>query len=100
MNNLIIFPIIFFFLNTSPKLQLEKSIWECCGYTNSNAISFFQDDSLNTIFLIKQRWHTAILFHTEDVDSTIIPEIKYFKGSELIDVGWGDEAFYQYSDFD
>jgi uncharacterized protein (TIGR02117 family) len=100
MNNLIIFPIIFFFLNTSPKLQLEKSIWECCGYTNSNAISFLQDDSLNTIFLIKQRWHTAILFQTEDVDSTIIPEIKYFKGAELIDIGWGDEAFYQYPDFD
>jgi uncharacterized protein (TIGR02117 family) len=100
MNNLIIFPIIFFFLNTSPKLKVEKSIWECCGYTNSNAISFLQDDSLNTIFLIKQRWHTAILFHNEDVESTILPEIKYFPGAELIDIGWGDEAFYQYPDFD
>jgi uncharacterized protein (TIGR02117 family) len=110
MNNLIIFPIIFFFINTSPKLQVEKSIWECCGFSTTAAKEFFQDDSLYTIYLIKQRWHTAIVFHTEDVsaiggsasggDSTILPEGKYFKGTELIDIGWGDEAFYQYPDFD
>ena len=26
--------------------------------------------------------------------------MKYFRKAELIDIGWGDEAFYQYSDFD
>ena len=57
-------------------------------------------DSLHTIYLIKQRWHTAIVFHTENMDSTIIPEVKHFRGAELIDIGWGDEAFYQYPDFD
>jgi|WetSurMetagenome_2_1015567.scaffolds.fasta_scaffold03452_8 uncharacterized protein (TIGR02117 family) len=110
MNNIIIFPIIFFFLNTSPKLQIEKSIWECCGFSNAAATEFFQDDSLYTIYLIKQRWHTAIVFHTEDISAIsgsasggvtlILPEVKYFSGSELIDIGWGDEAFYQYPDFD
>jgi len=87
-------------LNTSPKLQGEKSIWECCGFSEDAAKQFFQDDSLNTIYLIKQRWHTAIVFYTEDLDSTIIPEVKYFSDTELIDIGWGDEAFYQYPDFD
>jgi uncharacterized protein (TIGR02117 family) len=100
MNNIIIFPIIFFFLNTSPKLQVEKSIWECCGFSNDAAMLFLQDDSLHTIYLIKQRWHTAIVFHKEDVDITILPEVKYFSGVELIDIGWGDEAFYQHPDFD
>jgi uncharacterized protein (TIGR02117 family) len=100
MNNIVIFPVIFFFLNTSPRLEVEKSIWECCGFSNAAAKKFLQDDSLYTIYLIKQRWHTAIVFHTEDVDSTILPESKYFVGSELIDIGWGDEAFYQYPDFD
>ena len=100
MNNIVIFPIIFFFLHTSPKLQVEKSIWECCGFSTAAAKEFLQDDSLHTIYLIKQRWHTAIVFHTEDVDTTILPEVKYFKGAELIDIGWGDEAFYQHPDFD
>lgn len=87
MNNLVIFPVIFFFLHTSPKLQVDE-------------ISLVPDNSLHTIYLIKQRWHTAVVFHTEAVDSTILPEIKYFSGAEMIDIGWGDEAFYQHPDFD
>lgn len=100
MNNIAIFPIIFFFLNTSPKLQVEKSIWECCGFSDEATKQFFQDDSLHTVYLIKQRWHTAIVFYRENIDSTILPELKYFAESKLIDIGWGDEAFYQYPDFD
>ncbi|MCW8804347.1 MAG: DUF2459 domain-containing protein [Ignavibacteriaceae bacterium] len=100
MNNIIIFPVIFFFLNTSPKLQVEKSIWECCGYSNTAAKEFLQVDSLHTVYLIKQRWHTAVVFHTEDIDLLILPEVNYFQGAELIDIGWGDEAFYQYPEFD
>jgi len=34
------------------------------------------------------------------VDTTILPEVNYFSGAELIDIGWGDEAFYQHPDFD
>jgi len=79
---------------------VEKSIWECCGFPNASAKEFLQDDSLFTIYLIKQNWHTAIVFHTADIDSTILPEIKYFEEAELIDIGWGDEAFYQNPDFD
>ncbi len=100
MNNIIIFPVIFFFLHTSPRLEVEKSIWECCGFSPASAKQFLQDDSLLTIYLIKQRWHTAIVFHTEDIDTTILPEVKYFPAAELIDIGWGDEAFYQHPDFD
>jgi uncharacterized protein (TIGR02117 family) len=100
MNNIIIFPLIFFFLHTSPRLEVEKSIWECCGFSNASAKEFLQDDSLHIIYLIKQRWHTAIVFHIEDVDTTILPEVKYFPGAELIDIGWGDEAFYQHPGFD
>jgi uncharacterized protein (TIGR02117 family) len=100
MNNIIIFPVIFFFLHTSPVLQVTPIDWECCGFSKEAEKVFFQDDSLKTIYLIKQRWHTAVVFHTEDVDTSIFPEIKYFKHTELIDIGWGDEAFYQHPDFD
>lgn len=100
MNNIIIFPIIFFFLHTSPALQVTPIDWECCGFSKEAEKVFFQDDSLKTIYLIKQRWHTAVVFHKEDVDTIIFPEIKYFQKAELVDIGWGDEAFYQHPDFD
>ena len=86
MNNIVIFPVIFFFLNTSPKHLVDKQT--------------YSNDSLKTIYLIKQRWHTAVVFNKKDIEPTILPEIKYFEGSELIDIGWGDEAFYQHPDFD
>jgi len=100
MNNLVIFPIIFFFLHTSPVLQVDPLDWECCGFSREVKKDFFQDDSLKTIYLIKQRWHTAVVFMVEDVDSSSLPEIKYFLKAEMIDIGWGDEAFYQHPDFD
>ena len=100
MNNIVIFPVIFFFLHTSPALQVTPIDWDCCGFSKETEKLFFQDDSLKTIYFIKQRWHTAVVFHTEEVESSIIPEIKFFSGAELIDIGWGDEAFYQHPNFD
>jgi uncharacterized protein (TIGR02117 family) len=94
MNNIVIFPVIFFFLHTSPKLSVSAMP------SLDEQVEIVFNDSLHTIYFIKQRWHTAIVFHTEEVDSTILPEIKYFSGAELIDIGWGDEAFYQHPDFD
>ena len=100
MNKLVIFPVIFFFLHTSPKLQVDLSFEMCCGYTKEREKLFYQDDSLHTIYLVKQRWHTAIVFETKIVDQTIFPEIKYFESFELVDIGWGDAEFYQYPGFD
>lgn len=84
--NLIIFPFIFFFLNTSPHFSVT-------------------DDSINktntySIFFIKQGWHTAIVFNTHDLSSDIFLEYQYFNDYSLIDIGWGDEEFYQYPGFD
>lgn len=85
MYNLVIFPIIFLFLNTSPALQESNSLFQ---------------SKLNEIYLIKQRWHTAIVLKTSDIDSTMFPIVKYFDDYKMIDIGWGDEAFYQHPDFD
>lgn len=100
MNKLVIFPVIFFFLHTSPKLQVDLSFEMCCDYTKEREKLFYQDDSLHTIYLIKQGWHTAVVFQREIVDPVIFPEIRYFENFDLIDVGWGDAEFYQYPGFD
>jgi len=87
MNNFVIFPVIFFFLHTSPHIQVSD-----------NQVQ--KDNSSHQIYLIKQYWHTAVVINKEDIDSTIFPEVKLFNDAGLIDIGWGDEEFYQHSGFD
>lgn len=47
------------------------------------------------IFVVQEGWHTGIIFKTNDVDSTIWPEIVPYRNKKFVDVGWGDEKFYQ-----
>ncbi|MCH8034001.1 MAG: DUF2459 domain-containing protein [Bacteroidetes bacterium] len=87
MLKLVIFPVIFFFLNTSSLLIEENQ--------NRNDLSGKKE-----IYLIKQYWHTAIVIEKNDIDPEILPEVKYFNDFSLLDFGWGDEEFYQYPGFD
>jgi uncharacterized protein (TIGR02117 family) len=87
MLKIVIFPIIFFFLHTSPPLVEEEQ--------NKNDLTDKKE-----IHLIKQYWHTAIVIDKNDIDPEILPEVEYFKDFSLLDFGWGDEEFYQYPDFD
>lgn len=52
-----------------------------------------------TVFLVKQMWHTGIVFNVEAVDTLVWPEINAFKNYQFVDVGWGDSAFYQNPNF-
>ena len=85
MKTFVIYPVIFFFLHTSPMLQVQEDIPE---------------SGLQPVYLIKQFWHTALVFTLDQIDTVIIPEAKYFSEYNLIDFGWGDEEFYQYPGFD
>ena len=87
MLNLVIFPVIFFFLHTSKPLTADTLI-----HDNSN-------DKIE-IYLIKQYWHTAIAIQYTDIDVTIFPEAVLFENFEIIDIGWGDAEFYQHPGFD
>lgn len=54
-----------------------------------------QDHEEFEIFVVQEGWHTGIIFKTNDVDSTIWPEIVHYRNKTFVDVGWGDEKFYQ-----
>ncbi len=54
-----------------------------------------QDPEEFEIFVVQEGWHTGIIFKTNDVDSTIWPEIVHYRNKKFVDVGWGDEKFYQ-----
>jgi uncharacterized protein (TIGR02117 family) len=85
--NLIIFPIIFFFLNTSPHFSVSES-------------AIVDKDGFHKIYFIKQNWHTAIVFNTQELDAQLFREYDSFSEFGLIDIGWGDEEFYQSPGFD
>jgi len=87
MLNLVIFPVIFFFLHTSPPLIAGRDIEE-------------PDKDSIAIYLIKQYWHTAIVVRRVDIDSLLFPEVTLFNKFNIIDIGWGDEEFYQHPGFD
>ncbi len=87
MLNLVIFPVIFFFLHTSPPLIAERDIEE-------------RNESSIEIYLIKQYWHTAFVISRDDIDTLIFPEVTLFNKFNIIDIGWGDEEFYQHPEFD
>ncbi len=85
--NLIIFPFIFFFLNTSPNYSISE-----------NAIN--ESEGFHKIYFIKQNWHTAIVINVNELNTKLFNEYNSFSHFSLIDIGWGDEEFYQYPGFD
>ena len=70
-----------------------------CGYSPGGLAApgqeEFADDPDYEVFVVQQRWHTGIVFHTSDVDPDIWPEIERYTDRNFVDVGWGDERFYQ-----
>ena len=82
----VIFPIVFFFLNTTT-LPVAVPVTPVPG-------------SEKVIYLVKIRWHTGIIFKTGQVDTAVWKYIGDFKNYEYVDVGWGDEDFYQHPEFD
>jgi uncharacterized protein (TIGR02117 family) len=49
------------------------------------------------VWVIQEFWHTGIVFNTEDVDPGHWPDIVNYKNRKYLDIGWGDEKFYQVS---
>ncbi len=81
-----IVPVIFFYLYTSPLPVVSGELLAA--------------DDPYTIYIVKQRWHTGIVFKVADVDTNIWQEITDFSEMKYVDVGWGDEEFYQHPGVD
>ncbi|MBU0558691.1 MAG: DUF2459 domain-containing protein [Bacteroidetes bacterium] len=55
------------------------------------------NDSKHSIYLIKSNWHTGILIKLDLTTINSLEAANDFKGYKWIDIGWGDEDFYQNS---
>ena len=47
------------------------------------------------VFVVQSRWHTGIILKTAEADTGIWPGISQHLNKRFIDIGWGDERFYQ-----
>lgn len=66
------------------------------SYTQATTISkvSLKTDQLY-VYVVQSAWHTGIILKTENIDSEIWPEVIQYQNFSLIDIGWGDEKFYQ-----
>jgi uncharacterized protein (TIGR02117 family) len=80
-------------------VQIIKYLLIATLTLTSWSLTSAQSDSVS-IYLVKQRWHTGVVFSPADADSSFFPEVKLFKNFKYIDVGWGDDEFYRHPDFD
>ena len=47
------------------------------------------------VYLINQAWHVGFLIQVDSITISQIPIIKDFTDFKFVDIGWGDEDFYQ-----
>lgn len=47
------------------------------------------------VWVIQEFWHTGIVFSIGDIDPEHWPQIEKYSDRNYIDIGWGDEKFYQ-----
>lgn len=70
-----------------------------CLSVNSQALTGHYRESENQrqheIFVLQAGWHTGIVMRTAEISPDDWPEVTGYRKSIFVDIGWGDERFYQ-----
>lgn len=66
-----------------------------CRDSYQNPSETGSGEKAHEVFVVQDFWHTGIVFNVKEVDELVWPEIADYSRYDLIDVGWGDEKFYQ-----
>jgi hypothetical protein len=82
---------------------MKKIFFSCFLYFTPFTYLLFaqanEPDSID-VYLVKESWHTGLMFQVNDFTISSFPVIKYFEEFEYVDIGWGDADFYQTPGFD
>lgn len=62
---------------------------------NSQTIEKQPENSTFELYVLQAGWHTGIVLRTDQVSPEEWPEIVNYRRSRYVDVGFGDERFYQ-----
>jgi uncharacterized protein (TIGR02117 family) len=63
-----------------------------------NVIAQSNDSTNHDVYVINYSWHTGLVFEISEQTIDMIPALKDFKDFDYVDIGWGDEEFYQHPD--
>ena len=55
-------------------------------------------EAAKTVYVVSHGWHTGIVVDRRDIPKGVWKENNLFPNARWIEVGWGDEAFYQAPD--
>ncbi len=66
-------------------------------YIISNRVTAYNDVNpiFFSIFIVQEGWHTGIVLETASIPDSLWQGINQFQHHNYLDIGWGDEAFYQ-----
>lgn len=71
-------------------------------YTFISAEDKLPADSIHnssfTVYIVNQNMHTGIVIPVEDIPEQIFPAVRHFRKYRFIDIGWGEERYYQKPD--
>ncbi len=67
-------------------LALHQNLYVAASNNNDDEVVFY---------VVQESWHTGIILKTSSVPDTLWPNAKDFSNYNFIDIGWGDEKFYQ-----
>lgn len=56
---------------------------------------YADDDSLHTVFIIKQAWHTGIVIDINNKTIAYLPVLKHYSEYDFVDIGWGDDVYWR-----
>ena len=64
--------------------QMKGLGWACCS-----------PQQTQHFYIMQEAWHTGIVLDVNTIPDTLIPLANLRGNSKYIEIGWGDEAFYQ-----
>jgi uncharacterized protein (TIGR02117 family) len=54
-----------------------------------------ESEPSGSVYLVSHGWHAGIVIKREDIPSDVWPENEDFPDAEYLEVGWGDQDYYQ-----
>ncbi|MCL5991846.1 MAG: DUF2459 domain-containing protein [Bacteroidetes bacterium] len=82
-------------------LTLFHILWLIPTLNLSLYSSSESSQKLHDVYLIKNRWHTGLIFKVDDLSIKNMEALRLFRNMKYVDIGWGDKDFYQSpKDFD
>lgn len=81
-------------MNLLVNILLPLFIMLSVSIANKNENCLNESQEVYTVYILKHRWHTGIIFAFSDVKDHLSFLKEDFKDAEYIEIGWGDRAYY------